>query len=97
MKSHSRWCFALAALLSILPRLIDAQLPSATDAQREAGSMVASVEFDHDPIDLMVGDSVDLVARFLDADGNEIGSPMLSAEIDRKLSSTVRNYRGGSQ
>ena len=72
MKSHSRWCFALAALLSILPRLIDAQLPSATDAQREAGSMVASVEFDHDPIDLMVGDSVDLVARFLDADGNEI-------------------------
>ncbi len=72
MKSRFNLLAAVAALVVLLPTSLLSQLPTATDEQRAAGAMVATVEFDQNPVGLMLGDSMEVTARFLDEDGNEV-------------------------
>ncbi|MFQ5550605.1 MAG: LVIVD repeat-containing protein [Gemmatimonadales bacterium] len=58
----------LAATLLAVP--LSAQLPQATDEERAAGARVATIEFDHSPVDILIGDTIQITARLLDIDGS---------------------------
>lgn len=71
MKAKGTFLFA-ALLLAGWASPVIAQVPTATDEQREAGSRVTEVVFEPAEIEMVRGDSVAVTPRFLDENGEEV-------------------------
>ena len=60
------------AALTLFSQPVTAQIPPATDAQREAGLRVESVQFEPSELHLVRGETENLTILLLDADGNRV-------------------------